>query len=47
MRLQRVVTAGALSELRFPPSHRLQALSGDRLGRHSIRINDQWQVCFR
>ena len=47
MRLQRVVTAGALSDLRLPPSHRLQTLSGDRLGQHSIRINDQWRVCFR
>lgn len=46
-RLQRVVTAGALSDLRLPPSHRLQALSGDRRGQHSIRINDQWRVCFR
>lgn len=47
MRLQRVVTAGALSDLRLPPSHRLQALSGDRRGQHSIRINDKWRVCFR
>ena len=47
MRLQRVVTAGALSDLRLPPSHRLEALSGDRRGQHSIRINDQWRVCFR
>ena len=47
MHLQRVVTAGALSDLRLPPSHRLQALSGDRQGQHSIRINDQWRVCFR
>lgn len=41
MRFQRVVTAGALSDLRLPPSHRLQALSGDRQGQHSIRIDDQ------
>ena len=47
MRLQRVVTAGALSDLRLPPSHRLEALSGSRQGQHSIRINDQWRVCFR
>ena len=47
MRLQRVVTAGSLSDLRLPPSHRLEALSGDRRGQHSIRINDQWRVCFR
>ena len=47
MRLQRVVTADALSDLRLPPSHRLEALSGSRRGQHSIRINDQWRVCFR
>lgn len=46
MRLQRVVAAAALSDLRVPPSHRLEALSGDRDGEHSIRINDQWRVCF-
>ena len=47
MRLQRVVAARALSDLRIPPSHRLEALSGNRKGQHSIRINDQWRVCFR
>ena len=47
MRLQRVVTAAALSDLRLPPSHRLEALAGDRRGQYSIRINDQWRVCFR
>lgn len=41
MRLQRVFAAGALSDLRLPPSHRLQTLSGDRLGQHSIRIDDR------
>ena len=46
MRLQRVVVAIALSDLRLPPSHRLKALSSDRKGQHSIRINDQWRVCF-
>lgn len=46
MRLQRVVAAGELSDLRCPPSHRLEALRGDRKGQHSIRINDQWRVCF-
>ena len=46
MRLQRVVAAAALRDLRIPPSHRLEALSGDRAGQHSIRINDQWRVCF-
>ena len=47
MRLQRSVVAKALSDLRLPLSHRLEALSGDRWGQHSIRINDQWRVCFR
>ena len=46
MRLQRVVAAAALADLRVPPSHRLEALRGDRIGQHSIRINDQWRVCF-
>ena len=46
MRLQRVVAAGVLTDLRVPPSHRLEALRGDRVGQYSIRINDQWRVCF-
>ena len=46
VRLQRVVAAAALSDLRVPPSHRLEALRGDRKGQYSIRINDQWRVCF-
>ncbi len=46
MRLQRVVAAAALSDLRLPPSHRLEALRGVRAGEHSIRINDQWRICF-
>jgi toxin HigB-1 len=33
--------------LRSPPGNRLEALSGDRKGQHSIRINDQWRICFR
>ncbi len=35
-----------LDDLRAPPGNRLEALSGDRAGQHSIRINDQWRVCF-
>ena len=46
MRLQRVVAAAALTDLRVPPSHRLEALHGHRAGQYSIRINDQWRVCF-
>lgn len=36
-----------LRDLRAPPANRLEALSGDRRGQHSIRINDQWHICFR
>jgi len=36
-----------LTDLRVPPGNRLEALKGDRKGQHSIRINDQWRVCFR
>jgi proteic killer suppression protein len=36
----------SLDELRVPPGNRLQALSGDRQGQHSIRINDQYRICF-
>lgn len=39
--------AHALSDLRVPPSNRLEALKGNREGQHSIRINDQWRICFR
>ena len=38
--------AGALIDLRQPPGNRLEALKGDRQGQHSIRINDQWRICF-
>ena len=36
-----------LKDLRIPPGNRLEALKGDRSGQYSIRINDQWRVCFR
>ena len=36
-----------LNELRVPPGNRLEALHGDREGQHSIRINEQWRICFR
>ena len=36
-----------LEDLRIPPGNRLEALKGDRSGEHSIRVNDQWRVCFR
>ncbi|WP_133510231.1 type II toxin-antitoxin system RelE/ParE family toxin [Candidatus Thiosymbion oneisti] len=46
MRLERINAAEALDDLRVPPSHRLEVLRGDRTGQHSIRINDQWRICF-
>ncbi|MDX5385317.1 MULTISPECIES: type II toxin-antitoxin system RelE/ParE family toxin [Marinobacter] len=39
--------ASELDDLKSPPGNRLEALSGDREGRHSIRINRQWRMCFR
>lgn len=38
--------ATSLDDLRSPPGNRLEALKGDRSGQHSIRINDQWRICF-
>ncbi len=38
--------ATSLDDLRFPPGNRLEALKGDRLGQHSIRVNDQWRIVF-
>jgi len=35
-----------LNDLRVPPGNRLEALKGKRKGKHSIRINDQWRICF-
>lgn len=39
--------APGLAALRVPPSNRLEALKGDRKGQYSIRINQQWRICFR
>ena len=39
--------ADRLEDLSVPPGNRLEALKGDRRGQHSIRVNDQWRVCFR
>jgi toxin HigB-1 len=39
--------AAGLSDLRVPPGNRLEALKDDRKGQYSIRINDQWRICFR
>ena len=40
-------SAVRLQDLRIPPGNRLEALRGDRSGQYSIRINDQWRICFR
>ena len=45
-KLQQLDAALSLEDLRVPPSNRLEALSGDRKGQHSIRINKQWRICF-
>ncbi|HMN85393.1 MAG TPA: type II toxin-antitoxin system RelE/ParE family toxin [Bauldia sp.] len=46
-KLTMIDNAVALNDLRSPPGNRLEALKGDRSGEHSIRINDQFRVCFR
>jgi proteic killer suppression protein len=47
MRLTQIGAATSIEDLRFPPSNRLEALKGDRRGQWSIRINEQWRICFR
>jgi len=46
-KLRQLQIAGRLDDLRVPPGNRLEALKGDRQGQYSIRVNDQWRVCFR
>ena len=46
-KLRMLHNAVVLQDLRIPPANRLEALKGSRSGQHSIRINDQWRVCFR
>ncbi len=46
MKLVMLDAAEDLGDLRVPPSNRLEALKGDRSGQYSIRINDQWRICF-
>ena len=46
-KLDMIAAATRVETLRVPPGNRLEALSGDRAGQWSIRINDQWRVCFR
>lgn len=45
-KLQQLSAAVQLEFLRIPPGNKLEALKGDRKGQHSIRINDQWRICF-
>jgi proteic killer suppression protein len=46
-KLALVDAAEQLEDLRVPPGNRLEKLKGDRAGQHSIRVNDQWRICFR
>jgi proteic killer suppression protein len=46
-KLVAVDAAEALDDLRVPPGNRLEIRRGDRAGQHSIRVNDQWRICFR
>ena len=46
-KLLQVQAADSLRDLRTPPGNRLERLMGDRLGQHSIRVNDQWRICYR
>lgn len=46
-KLRQLEIADRLDDLRVPPGNRLEALKGDRAGQHSIRVNDQFRVCFR
>ena len=45
-KLRMLHQAGTLTDMRVPPGNRLEALKGARAGQHSIRINDQWRICF-
>ena len=47
MRLTQLDAATVIDDLRLPPSNRLEVLSGSRVGQWSIRINEQWRICFR
>ncbi|HEY0833619.1 MAG TPA: type II toxin-antitoxin system RelE/ParE family toxin [Azospirillum sp.] len=46
MKLDLIHAAATLDFLRSPPGNRLEPLKGDRAGQHSIRVNDQWRICF-
>lgn len=46
-KLEALHAAAEVEDLRIPPGNRLELLKGDRAGQHSIRVNDQWRICFR
>lgn len=46
-KLRQLEVAAQLDDLRIPPGNRLEALKRDRVGQHSVRINDQFRLCFR
>jgi proteic killer suppression protein len=46
-KLRMINNARNLNDLRMPPANKLEKLEGDRIGQHSIRINDQWRICFK
>ena len=46
-KLRQLQIAGRLEDLQVPPGNRLEVLKGDRAGQHSIRVNDQFRICFR
>lgn len=46
-KLRMLNNAFAIDDLKLPPGNRLEPLKGDRKGQHSIRVNDQWRICFR
>jgi toxin HigB-1 len=45
-KLRMLASATRIEDLRQPPANRLEALAGDRVGQHSIRVDDQWRLCF-
>lgn len=45
-KLRMLNNVATLEDIRIPPANRLEKLSGDRIGQYSIRINDQWRICF-
>jgi len=44
--LRSIESSVVLDDLKIPPGNKLEALKGDRKGQHSIRVNDQWRICF-